>query len=445
MNSKILLIDDEESARFGFSRYLSKIGYTVQEASCLSEAKEALQSQRFDAVLLDLNLPDGSGLDWIIEVRESYPDIPIIIITGFGDVPIAVEAMRRGADNFLTKPVNMADLEVFLRKSLEIGTLRRKNLIDKRLAKKDRIFFGESPAMQEILDLATIASGNDSSLVISGETGSGKGVLAKWLHEKSSRSAMSFVEVNCSNLRGDLLVSELFGHSKGAFTSAVQEKQGLIEAADGGTLFLDEIGDMDIGVQAQFLKVIEEKQFRRLGEVKTRKSDFRLICATNRDLLDETRKGAFRKDLYFRINVLPIIIPPLRERPEDIPGLVRHVLENMGFPAVEITPEVMELLKEYPWPGNIRELRNVLERALLLSHGQPLTIVHFYGLDPAYNLDIPAVISPGKYSEIEESHIRTVLKCFQGNTIKASKALGMSRATLYRKLKKFRITQEDNS
>lgn len=445
MNFKILLIDDEESTRFGFSRYLSKIGYTVQEASCLSEAKEALQSRRFDAVLLDLNLPDGSGLDWIIEVRESYPDIPIIIITGFGDVPIAVEAMRRGADNFLTKPVNMADLEVFLRKSLEIGILRRKHLIDKRLAKKDRIYFGESPAMQKILELATIASGNDSSLVISGETGSGKGVLAKWLHEKSSRSAMSFVEVNCSNLRGDLLASELFGHSKGAFTSAVQEKQGLIEAADGGTLFLDEISDMDIGVQAQFLKVIEEKQFRRLGEVKTRKSDFRLICATNRDLLDETRKGTVRKDLYFRINVLPVIIPPLRERPEDIPGLVRHVLENMGVPAVEITPDVLELLREYSWPGNIRELRNVLERALILSHGQPLTIDHFYGLDPAYNLQIPAVITPGKYSDIEESHIRTVLKRFQGNTVKASKALGMSRATLYRKLKKFRITPEDNS
>lgn len=440
MNSNILLIDDEESTRFGFSRYLSKIGYTVQEASCLSEAKEVLQSRRFDAVLLDLNLPDGSGLDWIIEVRESYPDIPIIIITGFGDVPIAVEAMRRGADNFLTKPVNMADLEVFLRKSLEIGILRRKHLIDKRLAKKDRIYFGESPAMQKILDLATIAAGNDSSLVISGETGSGKGVLAKWLHEKSSRSAMSFVEVNCSNLGGDLLASELFGHSKGAFTSAIREKQGLIEAADGGTLFLDEISDMDIGVQAQFLKVIEEKQFRRLGEVKMRKSDFRLICATNRDLLEETRKGTFRKDLYFRINVLPVIIPPLRERPEDIPDLVRHVLENMGFPAVVITPDVLELLRGYSWPGNIRELRNVLERALLLSHGQLLTIDHFYGLDPAYNLEIPAVITPGKYSEIEESHIRTVLKRFQGNTIKASKALGISRATLYRKLKKFRIT-----
>ena len=445
MNSKILLIDDEEATRFGFSRYLSKVGYTVQEASCLSEAKEALQSQRFDAVLLDLNLPDGNGLDWIIEVRESYPDIPIIIITGFGDVPIAVEAMRRGADNFLTKPVNMADLEVFLRKSLELGTLRRKHLIDKRLAQKDYIYFGESRAIKKILNLATIASGNDSTIVISGETGSGKGVLAKWLHENSPRSSLSIVEVNCSNLRGDLLASELFGHSKGAFTSAVQEKQGLIEAADGGTLFLDEIGDMDIGVQAQFLKVIEEKQFRRLGEVKTRKSDFRLICATNRDLLGETRKGTFRKDLYFRINVLPIIIPPLRERAEDIPGLVRHLLRNLGHQSLEISPDVMELLQEYSWPGNIRELRNVLERAILLSRGQPLTADYFYGMDDSTNLDVPAAMPAGKYSDVEESHIRIILKRFQGDTVKASKALGISRATLYRKLKKFRIIPEGHS
>jgi len=444
MNSSILLIDDEEATRFGFSRYLSKVGYKVEEASCLSEAKEALQSQRFEAVLLDLNLPDGSGLDWIIEVRENYPDLPIIIITGFGDVPIAVEAMRRGADNFLTKPVNMADLEVFLRKSLEIGTLRRRQLIDKRLAKRDHTYFGESPAMQKILSLATIASGNDSPIVIAGETGSGKGVLAKWLHENSSRSSLSLVEVNCSNLRGDLLASELFGHSRGAFTSAVQEKQGLIEAADGGTLFLDEIGDMDVGVQAQFLKVIEEKQFRRLGEVKTRKSDFRLICATNRDLLSEARNGRFRKDLYFRINVFPITIPPLRERVEDIPGLVHHILKSMGYHS-EIAQDVVDLLQEYSWPGNIRELRNVIERAILLSRGQPLTVDYFHGLDAAAKLEAPDPLPAGKYSDVEESHIRATLKRFQGDTANASKALGISRATLYRKLKKFRIIPEGHS
>ncbi len=347
MNPKILLIDDEEATRFGFSRYLSKAGYIIHEAANLSEAQESINSQRYDAVLLDVNLPDGSGLDWIIEVRQSYPDIPIVVITGYGDIPVAVEAMRRGADNFLTKPVNMADLEVFLRKSLEIGSLRRRHLIDKRLSKKPQIYFGESQGMKKVLELAKLAAQNDSPVVISGETGSGKGVLAKWLHENGLRSSSSYVEVNCSNLRGDLLASELFGHAKGAFTSAIQEKQGLIEVADGGTLFLDEIGDMDISVQAQFLKVIEEKQYRRLGEVKTRSSDFRLICATNRDLLDDIKKGTFRKDLYFRINVLPIVIPPLRERPEDIPGLVENIIRTLSPQPVEITSEVMKLLQEY--------------------------------------------------------------------------------------------------
>lgn len=440
MNPKILLIDDEEATRFGFSRYLSKAGYLVHEAANLFEAKESINSQRYDAVLLDVNLPDGSGLDWIIEVRQSYPDIPIVVITGYGDIPVAVEAMRRGADNFLTKPVNMADLEVFLRKSLEIGSLRRRQLIDKRLSKKPQIYFGESPGMKKVLELAQLAARNESPVVISGETGSGKGVLAKWLHENSLRSSSSYVEVNCSNLRGDLLASELFGHAKGAFTSAIQEKQGLIEVADGGTLFLDEIGDMDISVQAQFLKVVEEKQYRRLGEVKTRSSDFRLICATNRDLLDAIMKGTFRKDLYYRINVLPIVIPPLRKRPEDIPGLVEHIIRTLSPQSVEISADVMRLLQEYSWPGNIRELKNVLERALLLSHGNQLTTEHFYGLEPVRSEVSPK--SPGKYPDIEESQIRTVLKRFHGDTARAAKELGISRATLYRKLKKFRITPE---
>ena len=332
MKPKILLIEDEEATRFGFTKYLSRSGYIVQEASCLSDAHKALLSQRFDAVLLDLNLPDGSGLEWIIEFRENYPDIPIIVITGFGDVPIAVDAMRRGADNFLTKPVNMQDLDIFLRKSLELGTLRRKDLTSQRLEKKDQIYFGESPAMKKVMNLAALAAKNDSPIILLGETGTGKGILARWLHDNSLCSSAPFVEVNCSSLRGDLLASELFGHARGAFTTAVQDKQGLIEVADGGTLFLDEISDMDIGVQAQFLKVIEEKQYRRVGEVKVRRSEFRLICATNRDLLEETHHGRFRKDLYFRINVLPIVIPSLREDRKTCPDLYCIFSEILGHP-----------------------------------------------------------------------------------------------------------------
>ncbi len=435
MKRKILIIEDEEATRFGFSKYLSKAGYIVQEASCISEAQAALLSQRFEAILLDLNLPDGSGLDWIIELRGIHPDTPIIIITGFGDIPIAVEAMRRGADNFLTKPVNMADLDVFLRKSLELGTLRRKHLTNQRLERKDQLYFGESPAMKKVMHLASLAAKNDSPVILLGETGAGKGVLAKWLHENSARSSAPFVEVNCSNLRGDLLSSELFGHAKGAFTTAIQDRQGLIEIADGGTLFLDEISDMDMGVQAQFLKVIEEKQYRRLGEVKVRRSEFRLICATNRDLLEEINQGRFRKDLYFRINVIPIVIPPLLERQEDFPGLVLHILRNLGSPDLKISSEAMQLLKNYSWPGNIRELRNVLERALLLTHGQALTPEHFSGLDTRH-IPMDYTGSLDNLENIKEAHIKTIMKRFGGDTRKAAEALGISRATLYRKLKK---------
>lgn len=436
MNPKILIIDDEESTRFGLSRYLSKVGYIVQDADTLSKSKEAVSFQRFDVIILDLNLPDGNGLDWIPELREIHPDVALVIITGYGDIPIAVEAMRRGADNFLTKPVNMADLDVFLRKSLEIGNLRRKHLTTQRLLRKDQPYFGESSVMKKVMNMISLASENESPVVLLGETGSGKGFLAKWLHDHSPRYSGPFVELNCSNLRGDLLASELFGHAKGSFTSAVHDKQGLIEVADGGTLFLDEISDMDLGVQAQFLKVVEEKQYRRLGEVKMRTSDFRLICATNHDLVEEIKNGRFRKDLYFRINVLPITIPPLRERPEDIPGFVRKILTNLELNEIEVPDEIIQLLKNYPWPGNIRELRNVLERAILLSQGKTLSIEHFPGLEPCdfiseknkrlSNLD-----------NIEENHIRAIVKQFNGDTRKASEALGISRATLYRKLKKF--------
>lgn len=436
MNPKILIVDDEESTRFGLSRYLSKAGYIVHDADTLSKSKEAVSSQRFDAIILDLNLPDGNGLDWIPELREIHPDVALVIITGYGDIPVAVEAMRRGADNFLTKPVNMADLDVFLRKSLEIGNLRRKHLTNQRLMRKDQPYFGESSVMKKVMNMVSLASENESPVVLLGETGSGKGFLAKWLHDHSPRYSGPFVELNCSNLRGDLLASELFGHAKGSFTSAVHDKQGLIEVADGGTLFLDEISDMDLGVQAQFLKVVEEKQYRRLGEVKMRTSDFRLICATNHDLVEEIKNGRFRKDLYFRINVLPITIPPLRERPEDIPGFVRKILTNLGHKETEVPDEIIQLLKNYPWPGNIRELRNVLERAILLSHGETLSAEHFPGLEPRYNIT-EKNRRLSNLDNIEENHIRAIVKQFNGDTRKASEALGISRATLYRKLKKF--------
>jgi len=435
MTSHILIVDDDDGTRFGFSRFLSKVGYEVREASTLAEAQETVSAHRFDALLLDLCLPDGNGIDWIPALRENFPHLSIIIITGLGDLPVAVEAMRCGADNFLTKPVDLDSLEVFLKKSLEQGTLRRKNTVEQRLAKKEEIYFGPGPSIQKVRELAVLAAETDAPVLLQGETGTGKGMLAKWIHQNSRRNAQPYVEINCSGLRGDLLSSELFGAVKGAFTSAVQDRPGLIEVADGGSLFLDEIGDMELGVQAQFLKVIEEKNFRRLGEVKPRRSDFRLICATHKDLQNETNQEKFRRELYFRIQVFPIHLPPLRDRAEDIPELVAHLLRNLGGAFNLVTPEVLGLLMSYAWPGNIRELRNVLERALLLSRGESFTPAHFPGLEtPTVPWgSFPAGQGP---ASLQTSRLQTLMKEFGGDKAKVAQALGISKATLYRRIKK---------
>lgn len=441
MKANILLVDDDEGIQFGFTKFLTKAGYRVTAVSTLAEARREVLAHRYDAVLLDLILPDGNGIDWIGVLRENYPDIALVVITGVGDIPLAVEAMSRGADNFLTKPVNMQNLDVFLKKSLELEVLRKSVSAQKLMEKPFEPYFGESKAMEKIRDLVSVAAKNDSSVLLQGETGTGKGVLARWVHDHSGVRESSFVELNCSSLRGELLASELFGHAKGAFTSAVKDKQGLLQVADGGTLFLDEIGDMDPGVQAQFLKVIEEKRYRRLGEVKERRSEFRLICSSNRELLSDAEAGRFRKDLFFRINVFPINIPPLRERKEDIPGLISYMLRTMGEVGDAVSGKAMDLMVSYPWPGNIREVRNVLERAFLLAHGKQLSVEHFPGLG-APQRKVHSGAQKLELEHIEAAHIAAVLVRFGGDTDASAKALGISRASLYRRMKKLNIKKK---
>jgi DNA-binding NtrC family response regulator len=436
MKRRILIVDDEPTICLSLKKYLSATNYEVQDVASLRAAREMISQAIFDGAIIDQNLPDGKGVDLIGELRILYPDIAIVIITGMADFPLAVEAMRRGADNFLIKPVNLEDLEVFLRKSIEVGSLRRKVRSREILEKKHSPEFGTSPAALSIMDFAHMAATNDSPVLISGETGIGKGVLAQWIHANSSRNAGVFVDVNCSCLRGEMLSSELFGHTKGAFTSAAQDREGLLDIADHGTLFLDEIGDMDIAIQAQFLKVVEEKSYRRLGETRTRRSDFRLICATNKDLLKESAAGRFRKDLLFRIQVLPIRVPSLWERPSDITGLISNILSTLNYREHRVSPEVISLLTAYPWPGNIRELKNVIEYAVLRARGGPLLIEHFSNLDRQTH-EVGTNCS-GELNQVVDDSIRTALIRYEGDVIKAARSLGISRATVYRKLKKLR-------
>ena len=435
MKPKILLIEDNEATRFGFVRYFSKEGYAVAEASDLAKARELLDGENFDAIILDINLPDGSGIDFIEAVRTADKNIPIIVITGSGNIQIAVEAMQSGADNFLTKPIDNTALSVFLRKNLEIGAMKRHISAQKRLKTSEGIYFGDSPAMQQALDLARVAATSDSPVLITGETGTGKGMLSKWIHRNSQRAKNEFVEINCSGLRGELLAREIFGNARGAFTSADQDRKGLLDIADRGTLLLDEIGDMALEVQAQFLKVLEDKKYRRLGDVKLFKSDFRLLCATNRDIHELVRQGLFRQDLLYRINLVEIHIPPLRERRDELPAVISYILHDLGSSESVISDEVMRILQTYSWPGNIRELKNVLERALLLTpRGEILRQVLFDGLLSSRKM-LP-VIGSSTVQEVEEHHILAVLDQMKGDIAKTAKSLNISRATLYRRLKK---------
>jgi two-component system NtrC family response regulator len=427
MNYTILIIEDEESSRFAYSKYLENEGFQTDPVGSLSSAREKMSEKNYDIFIMDMVLPDGNILDIIPSIRKKCPHSIIVVVTAFGSIDQAVKAMHLGANHFLTKPVNLEKLTNFIKKKLKQSSALAKE-------SEDQIYFGQSNTMRNIKKLARLAAIKDTNVLLLGDTGVGKGVLAHWIHRNSPhRSDGEFVEINCSGLKGELLASELFGHKKGAFTSAVSEKKGLIREADGGTLFLDEIGDMSFELQAEFLKVLEDKQFRRLGDVKMIKSDFRLICATNTDLSDKVENKEFRKDLYYRIKVFPIYIPPLRERTEDLPELAEIALQNLGETDKQIAPETWEVLNSYHWPGNIREFFHMIERAVLLCEKTVLKPEHFEGLNIAGS-KIP--LDHDSLENVEKQHIESIMEQYQGDTEKAAKTLGISRASLYRKLKK---------
>lgn len=437
MKPRILLLEDDAATRFGFVRYYTQQGYEIRETANCAQAADAVAAERFDAIVVDITLPDGNGVDFIDTVRNHDPIVPIIIMTGAADIAVAVDAMRRGADNFITKPIDEISLAEFLKKNLELGVLKRQQQFRRQAESREDALFGEDPAMRKLLEFARIAAESDCPVLITGETGSGKGMLAKWIHRNSPRHQHECVEVNCSGLRGELLARELYGNARGAFTSADRDREGLLDLADHGTLFLDEIGDMSPEIQASFLKVLEEKCFRRLGDVRLRKSDFRLICATNRDINASVGNGQFRQDLFYRINFMSIHVPPLRERLDDLPRLATHILRNAGAADNILSIPLLRQLQAYAWPGNIRELKNVLERALLLAHGNRIQPEHLMGLDTAPASPAPETATlTGNIKTAERNHIMAVLARTGGNMVKAAKLLGISRATLYRKLQK---------
>jgi DNA-binding NtrC family response regulator len=448
LKSRILLVDDEPGTRLGVRTYLETYGYEIEEAETCAAALAALRKNVPDVVLLDYALPDGNALDVLRTMKTDGLDAPTIVLTGHGSIELAVTAVKEGAEQFLTKPVELASLTVVIDRIIENQqNMRRVTATRPRTGGPvDGLFAGRSAAMRTLgKDARSVASG-DTPVLIEGETGTGKGVLARWIHEASSRARESLVELNCAGLPRDLLESELFGHEKGAFTGAIAAKPGLIEAAHRGTMFLDEIGDMDLAVQPKLLKIVEEKRFRRLGEVSDRRVDVRFIAATNHHLADLVQKGAFREDLYYRVNTLVLRLPPLRQRREDIPEIAAQLLQQLARdirrPVPQLDPEAEDALMSHSWPGNVRELRNVLERAMLLAPSAILRRADLRltsngnGGGPPERAGVAA--SGGTLKEIEWQHIRRVLDEEAGSVPRAAQRLGIPRSTLYQKLKQQR-------
>jgi DNA-binding NtrC family response regulator len=441
---RILLVDDEAAVRFGIRDFLESHRFEVEEAVDAMTGVRAFNSFQPDVVLLDYMLPDGNALDLLPRLKEIRCDVPVIILTGHGSIDLAVRAIKEGAEQFVTKPVELPALLVMLKRLLDARRTQQRELAGQRRETRCEIdpFIGDSPAIRELQEQARRVAGADSPVLIRGETGTGKSVLARWLHNNSPRAPEPFVDLNCASLSRELLESELFGHEKGAFTGAVSNKSGLLEIAHRGTVFLDEIGDMDPAIQPKLLTVIEEKRFRRVGQVRDRQVDIRLIAATHQDLGQLVRDKTFRSDLYFRISTIPLTVPPLRERGQDIALLARHLLDqlccDLGRGTTGIAPEAEQALKNYPWPGNIRELRNVLERAVLLSSDTTLRPQHLR-FDPL-NGSEPAAGADATLEEVERRHIESVLQQLGGRVEAAAARLGIPRSSLYSRIKRYGIT-----
>ncbi|UCC72573.1 MAG: sigma-54-dependent Fis family transcriptional regulator [Gemmatimonadota bacterium] len=441
-NKKLLIVDDELSVRESLKQWFIEDGFEVDTAEDGNAALQKMHAGPFDILVIDLKMPGMDGITLQRRVREIDRNAAVIILTAYGSVQTAVEALKMGAFDYIMKPVDPDDLSNAVR-----NALKQKELSEENLRLKEKVselslpapIVGESPKMSRVLELIRTVAVTDATVVIRGESGTGKELIARAIHAQSQRRFLPIVAVNCGSIPETLLESELFGHEKGAFTGAQYRRKGKIELSDGGTLFLDEIGDIPPRMQMDLLRVLETKRFSRLGGNEEISSDFRLVCATNKNLEQLVEEGIFREDLYYRINVFTIPVPPLRERREDIPLLVEHFVEKyaraMGKPRKDVCAEAQAMLVNYQWPGNVRELENAIERAMVVGLG--LAIVPE---DLPLRLEAEGREPPEMtLSAVEKVHIERVLREMDGNITQTAKILDIDRGTLYNKLKRYGI------
>jgi DNA-binding NtrC family response regulator len=450
--ARILIAEDEKTQRELLEGFLKKEGYLVNTAANGREALQKLRGEFFDVALLDHKMPELDGLQTLREIRKLYPDLPVVMMTAYGTVETAVTAMKEGALDYLTKPIDLEELLILLNKVIERSTLIHENRILKaqlqeRYTFHHNIIYG-SPGMEEVMGLVARVAPSQATVLIRGESGTGKELIANAIHYASPRSGKPLVKVSCAAIPETLLESELFGHEKGAFTGAIQKRVGRFEEADGGTLFLDEIGELSPGIQVKLLRILQEKEFQRVGSNVNLKTDVRVITATHRNLEEAMKKGLFREDLYYRLNVISIQLPPLRERKEDLPPLIDHFLKKYSAKnqksVSDISREARNLLLRHTYPGNVRELENLIERAIVLCRGEVISTQ-----DLPYHLReerSEKAWEPGKdktlpesLDEMERALILKALEEHQGVQTRAAESLGISERVLRYKIRKYKV------